>query len=71
MVQRSWHRVTQVGRTPNVQRLLYLPKSWCDGVGLGAGARVEVVAGRALVVLPPGSGDLAERVLRLMREGSL
>lgn len=71
MVQRSWHRVTVVGRPKGAQRLLYLPKSWCDGVGLDGGTRVEIVAGRALVVLPPNSGELTERVLRLMREGSL
>jgi hypothetical protein len=71
MVQRSWHRVTTVGRPGSVQRLLYLPKSWCDGIGLEGGTRVEIVAGRALVVLPPDSRELVERVLRLMREGSL
>ncbi len=71
MVSRTQQKVQEVGRQPNLQRLLTLPKSWCEGVGVGKGARVEVLAGRVLVVAPLHEFEAVATVLRLMREGSL
>jgi len=71
MVLRSVHRVSQVGRPPNAQQLVFLPRAWCSGVGVTGGTRVEFLAGRVLVILPPGTAELEQRVLQLMKEGSL
>lgn len=71
MVLRSFQRVLEVGRTPNLQRLVTLPKGWCEGVGVGKGTRVEILAGRILVIAPPGTEKESATVLRLLREGVL
>jgi hypothetical protein len=70
-VQRSTQRVLEVGRDPHRQRLVNLPKGWCDGIGVRRGSKVEVLARRILVIVPPGGAQEASLVLRLMREGSL
>jgi hypothetical protein len=71
MVQRSAQKVMEVGREPHAQKLVNLPKSWCDGIGLGRGTSIEVLASRVLVIVPPGALAEAQTVLRLMREGVL
>jgi len=65
MVTRSWHKVSVCGRTRRT-RLLNLPTSWCDGIGLEKGSQVELLAGRVLVVIPPGAHADAEAIRKLM-----
>jgi hypothetical protein len=65
MVTRSWHRVTVCGRTHRT-RVLNLPTGWCDGIGLGKGSQVELLAGRVLVVIPPDAHADAEAIRKLM-----
>jgi hypothetical protein len=71
MVQRSSQRVLEVGKEAHRQRLVNLPKGWCDGIGVARGTQVEILASRVLVVVPPTAGREAALVLRLMRGGSL
>jgi hypothetical protein len=71
MVQQSSQKVLEVGRQPHTQKLVNLPKGWCDGIGVGKGTKVQVLASRVLVIAPPNAGQEAALVLRLMREGTL
>jgi hypothetical protein len=64
MVAMREAKVGQVGRGAKV---LHLPKSWVDGVGIRAGQLVELVFDDILVVIPRPSRQ-ADRVRRAMEE---
>lgn len=65
MVSKSRHKIGVCGGTRRT-RVLNLPNDWCDGVGLGKGSRVELLAGRVLVVIPPEVHADVEAIRRLM-----
>lgn len=65
MVSKSSHKIGVCGRSRRT-RILNLPNDWCDGVGLGKGSLVEVLAGRVLILIPPVACSDAEAIRRLM-----
>lgn len=65
MVTRSWHKVTVCGRSHRT-RVLNLPTAWCEGNCLGKDSRVELLAGRVLVVIPPDVHEDADAIRKLM-----
>jgi hypothetical protein len=64
-VSKSWHKIGVSGGTRRT-RVLNLPTAWCDGNYLGKDSRVELLAGRVLVVIPPDAHDDAEAIRKLM-----
>lgn len=44
-------------------KYVVLPKVWCEGTGVGKGSRVELLFDGVLVIVPPGMGGDATRVL--------
>lgn len=64
-MSKSWHKIGICGGTRRT-RILNLPNDWCDGVGLGKGSLVEILAGRVLVVIPPDAHAEADSIRKLM-----
>jgi len=65
MVAETTHRIGSSGSPRS--RVLHLPLSWCDGLGLEKGDRVDLVFDDVLVVIPRKTPQ-ADRVRRAMAE---
>jgi hypothetical protein len=67
MPARTTRKIGTLGLSQS--RYVILPRSWCDGTGIGKGSRVELLSDGVLVVVPPGMRGAAGRVLAALHGG--
>lgn len=66
MVAKTTRQVFEIGR--NKGRVMVLPKDFCEGMDIQKGTILTVYYGDVALIAPPGTEELAARLVKAMRE---